>query len=442
MNILSGNNIKLVEIDFFTVIFNLENGKYISVENTLMNNENYISNLLNEASFFELKKEFILQDDNLPVITITINLSAKCNLNCTYCFRDILDVDQSEISFDKCIQFIDLIMNNYPNAKHFHVDLTGDGEPLLRFDLIKKIVEYTESIGTENKTIKVGLCTNGTLLTKEITKFFEEHEIYYGISIDGDKKINDFFRKGYSGKSVYTAIMKNIKNGKSKFRGASITLTNKSTDFVKLFKKISNHFDVMTLKPVREESLERGALDNTNIQNIMSEYTNLYNFIVRETLNFNTWYLVSIIRDEDLLGKFIRRIFLNQSAIVRCGGGINKFTLGKKNNIYICGAAAGIDELNIGNLEDGLNKISMKYLLDIQMKRQRCSECWAQYICGGPCLVHAKNKNNDFSQPDDTICVLNKHLVKLAFLFKETLIKRNRDLFDRIYEICMDNHYR
>ncbi|MFH2117243.1 MAG: radical SAM protein [Bacillota bacterium] len=434
--------IKNVEIEYFTVLFNLNNGKYIAIENNKKDDAGYINKRLDAINFYSPKEEFKLAKENIPVITITLNLSAKCNLKCTYCFRNDNDISQKEISFEDSVKFIDLIMSNYPYSKHFHIDLTGDGEPLLRFDLIKKIIQYTKSISQEGRTIKVGLCTNGTLLSKEITRFFEDNDIYYGISIDGPKKLNDHFRKDYSNRSVYKTIMRNMRNGKSKYRGAAITITNKSSNFVRLFKKLSNHFDVLTLKPIREESIERGALDQSNIIRIMDEYTNLYNFLLVETLKLNTWCIVSIIRDEDLLGKFIRRIILNQTAMVRCGGGINKFTLSKTNDIYICGAATQIQELNIGSLENGLNESQMKQLFNIQMERAKCSNCWAQYICGGPCLVHAKNKYNDFAEPDETICELNKHLIKLAFLFRETLIRKHRNIFNRVYEICMDNHYR
>lgn len=442
MNILNDHNFKIIEIGFFSVIFNLINGKYLAIENIYLDNEKYMKRKFDELNFFEEKKEFILNKDNIPVITITINLSAKCNLNCSYCFRHESDIKRREISYEESVEFIELIIANYPDTKHFHVDLTGDGEPLLRFDLIRKIIEYTNLISNENRIVKVGLCTNGTLLTKEITEYFEDNDIYYGISIDGDKETNDYFRKGYSEKSVYKSIMKNIRYGKNKYRGAAVTITNRSSDFVSLFKKLGSHFDAMTLKPVREKSIEKGAIDKTNIHSIMNEYTNLYNFILKETLKFNTWYLILIIRDEDLLGKFIRRVILNQSAIVRCGGGINKFSINNTNNIFICGAATGIDEFQIGNLDKGLDKIKMQQLLNNQLERKKCSECWAQYVCGGTCMVHSKNIYDDFSEPDDTICILNKHLIKLAFMFREILIRKHINLFYRIYEVCMDSHYK
>jgi uncharacterized protein len=428
---------------FFTVFFNLSNGKYFTLDNIKLDDRNCIIEMQKKTNFFENPIIFKLGSELLPVITLTINLSNKCNLMCSYCFRDFAKNNDNDITYESCIKYIELMLGRYPSSKYFHIDLTGDAEPLLNFDLIKKLVEYTKSHSTHERTLDIGFCTNGTLLTKNITDYLETNNIYYGISIDGDKKLNDYYRKFHNNQSVYDSVMKNIKYGQSKYRGAAVTITNRSKNFTSFFKLLNKKFDVITMKPVRQNQVEYGEINNNNnVQNILEEYTKLYNFIMKETLKGNVWYLLAIIQDEDLFGKFIRRVILNQSAIVRCGGGINKFALGKNDEIYICGAAEGIEGLKIGNINQKFDHVRIDKLIDIQMERKKCFNCWAKFICGGPCLVNSVIKFKNYTTADDTICIINKHLIKLAFMFREHLSRKRNNLYHRVFELCMDNHYK
>jgi len=56
------------------------------------------------------------------------------------------------------------------------------GEPLLEWNLIKKIIAYAE---TKPNIKKFGVATNGLLLNKEILEYFIEHNVYPALSIDG-----------------------------------------------------------------------------------------------------------------------------------------------------------------------------------------------------------------------------------------------------------------
>lgn len=45
-----------------------------------------------------------------------------------------------------------------------------------------------------NKPLEMWLCTNGTSFTPEILEFLDKNHINIGISIDGDKNLNDSMR--------------------------------------------------------------------------------------------------------------------------------------------------------------------------------------------------------------------------------------------------------
>lgn len=60
------------------------------------------------------------------------------------------------------------------------------GEPLLNFDLIRKIVEYVEKKNLElKKKCQYNISTNGSLITPEILNFFNQYHFTVELSFDG-----------------------------------------------------------------------------------------------------------------------------------------------------------------------------------------------------------------------------------------------------------------
>lgn len=108
---------------------------------------------------------------------LTVFLSEKCNLNCTYCNQD----KWSKKTIDPAlfIQEYKLRRNQFPND-HIKIDFFG-GEPLMFLDAIKTIIASTENDGN----ISYGMPTNGLLLTDEILDYIVEKKINLSLSFDG-----------------------------------------------------------------------------------------------------------------------------------------------------------------------------------------------------------------------------------------------------------------
>lgn len=94
----------------------------------------------------------------------------RCNLKCSYCF---IKKDNRSIELDIALKAISIFFHkNKDKDAQLYIKFFG-GEPLLRFRLIKKIIEQIKSkeIG---KYIQFGLTTNGTLLNDKIINFFKK----------------------------------------------------------------------------------------------------------------------------------------------------------------------------------------------------------------------------------------------------------------------------
>ena len=104
------------------------------------------------------------------------------------------------------------------------------GEPLLSFELIKKIVDYIESYYSDY-LVHYMITTNGTLITKEIAEFMEENKFDIMISIDGTQEQHDYYRKFLNGYGSYLKVLGGIANFQNpKILNARITITDINSD--------------------------------------------------------------------------------------------------------------------------------------------------------------------------------------------------------------------
>lgn len=116
---------------------------------------------------------------------VVFNITRQCNLDCLHCYLESKNKKYAgELTLEQIKAAIDSLEKiNIP------ILLLSGGEPLAHKDIFE-IINYAKSKG-----IRVGLSTNGTLITKTVAKKLKQVNIdYVGVSIDGAKKLHDKFR--------------------------------------------------------------------------------------------------------------------------------------------------------------------------------------------------------------------------------------------------------
>ena len=105
-----------------------------------------------------------------------IFLTEKCNLHCSYCFYKYKD-NSTTIH----IKDFYAIMNILPMEKDSEFVISG-GEPLLEFNLVKKIIKRVRKCYPLNYIL---LQTNGILLNKDIIQTLRKYNVNIEIGLDG-----------------------------------------------------------------------------------------------------------------------------------------------------------------------------------------------------------------------------------------------------------------
>lgn len=105
--------------------------------------------------------------------TLILAVTLKCNLNCKYCY---VQKKEENMPFSVAKKGIDTFLNHEENK----TIIFFGGEPLLNFNLIREIVEYTK-----NKKINYVLFTNALLLNKKYITYFKKNNFFISFSYDG-----------------------------------------------------------------------------------------------------------------------------------------------------------------------------------------------------------------------------------------------------------------
>ena len=153
------------------------------------------------------------QNRETVVKALCLNIAHDCNLRCKYCFADEGEYHgrRALMSEEVGKAALDFLVKNSGSRRNLEVDFFG-GEPLMNWEVVKKIVEYGRSIEKEaNKNFRFTITTNGTLLTDEILDYVNKEMGNIVLSIDGRKEVNDFMRPRKGGQGCYDDIVPKFK---------------------------------------------------------------------------------------------------------------------------------------------------------------------------------------------------------------------------------------
>ena len=138
--------------------------------------------------------------------------SADCNLRCRYCFYidHLLEhLERPRMSTEVLEQMIHSYMDTDQN-NNYSFGWQGGEPTLMGLDFFKKVVDLQLKYAQPNAVISNGLQTNGTLITDEIAKFFNEFKFLIGVSLDGPADIHDYYRRTVGGTKTHSLVLKGI----------------------------------------------------------------------------------------------------------------------------------------------------------------------------------------------------------------------------------------
>ncbi|HZK87886.1 MAG TPA: thioether cross-link-forming SCIFF peptide maturase [Anaerovoracaceae bacterium] len=354
-------------------------------------------------------------NEDSVVKAMCLHVAHDCNMICTYCFGE-----QGTFAGSKClmslevgIKAIDYLIANSGSRRNLEIDFFG-GEPLMNFEVVKKLVEYgREQEKLFNKNIRFTITTNGLLLDDEKTKYINQTMDNVILSIDGRPEVNDNMRKTVNGSPTYDIITKNYLNFVNKREGLYYvrgTFTRNNLDFAKDIEHLVNlGFSNVSVEPVVTDLKQPYALQESDRDKIFEEYDRLTDLYMEKMSKGEAFDFFHFNVDLEQGPCIVKRLS-------GCGAGTEYLAISPEGDIYPCHQFVGNKDFYIGNLFDSeiTNKQRDKFLNASIYNKEDCRNCWAKFYCSGGCHANAINISGDINKPYKLGCDLEKKRLECA----------------------------
>lgn len=358
---------------------------------------------------------------------ICLHVAHDCNLACKYCFagKGEYDGPKGLMSFETGKRALDFLVEQSGTRHNLEVDFFG-GEPLLNWDVCKKLVEYGRSIEKKyNKNFRFTVTTNGVLLNDEIMDFCNKEMGNVVLSLDGRKETHDRLRITRKNAGSYDMIIDKFKkfaqsrNQKDYYmRG---TYTHFNTDFSKdVIHMADEGFKELSIEPVVCGPSEDYALKDSDLPVLKEQYEILANEMLRRYRKGNGFTFYHYMIDLDAGPCIVKRVS-------GCGVGTEYMAVTPDGELYPCHQFVGDEKFLLGDIWNGVkNKNVLEQFENCNVySHKECKDCFAKLYCSGGCAANAYHSTGSVSGVYEFGCELHRKRIECAVMLKVAEAEEN-----------------
>jgi uncharacterized protein len=344
-------------------------------------------------------------NSNAPELLV-LKMTGSCNFKCSYCYDFNKDKLGTSINFKLSCDTIDFLLSKRNNLSiSFH-----GGEPLLKFDIIKKIVEYV-NYNWSKKKIKFSIQTNGSLINTEIISFLEKNNFTVGISLDGiNKETNSFRDTGnhqYQVVDIFNSLVKKYPQFISDRCGVITVVRRGNIHEIPKFIVWLQDANIKSINFSFLEPVSKGKIwmdEIASVNDVVGLYEKLVEYIASKEIH--SIYVKDIIMYIDNLLAF------NKKRAHYCGA-LSTFLYLDSNNKYgVCDSLYDSLTLKTTTPDEGIIddpvRDSVKNIIK-EFENTFCSNCKFFCFCGGGCIVPALLDGKE-KKPDAVKCEVTKYM--------------------------------
>lgn len=347
----------------------------------------------------------------VPLTTLVVNVTSKCNLACTYCYEygeDRITEASSKPRFmseETARQSVDFMFAESGDQKMVHLTFFG-GETLLNFKVLKSALAYAHERGAElGKKVDASLTTNATLLRPEIIDWLVENDVGVTVSMDGDKEQQDKFRVFKNGMGSYDQVVPNVRELLARQTrrpvGARVTLTKQNLDVLGIYRHLAEElgFWEVGFAPVTTSWQRDYAIEADGFNGMLDQFKLLADEYLRDTLAGKR-HRFSNVRDT------LEEIHKGLSKSHPCGAGMGLMGVATDGEVALCHRFAGSGAHGLGSVTEGVDHARQDaFLADHHIDHKTdCSKCWARPLCAGGCYHEAHTRYGSTQQPNLHYC--------------------------------------
>ena len=322
---------------------------------------------------------------------LCLHIAHSCNLNCSYCFasQGKYHGERALMSFETGKRALDFLVENSGSRRNLEVDFFG-GEPLMNFDVVKRLVEYARSIEKKaNKNFRFTLTTNGMLIDDDVIEFANKEMSNVVLSLDGRKEVHDKFRVDYQGRGSWEQIVPKFQKLVEKRGGKDYymrgTFTHNNPDFLEDIKTMLDlGFSELSMEPVVCASGDPSELTQEDLPIVLKQYEDLATLMIerdKQGKPFTFYHYMIDIKGGPCIYK----------RISGCGSGTEYMAVTPWGDLYPCHQFVGEEKFKLGDIWSGVTnkEIQSEFESCNVYAREDCKDCWAKLYCSGGCSANA-----------------------------------------------------
>lgn len=363
---------------------------------------------------------------------LSLAMTRACDLRCRYCFvHNRPDIQDGNMSVETALKGIKLC-----NPRGTSISFFG-GEPLLRFEAIKAIVEHVRWM-CENPNLH--MTTNGVLLDDAKADFFALHGFNFIVSLDGPPEVHNYNRPLASGEhedsTSYDLTLKGLSVLKRHDLNATVTLRSTFTkDCVRIAERLAHLNDLC----------DQGLAGHVAVEPVSSSEASCIDPAIGGTLGFSgsdalklrrhyeeafEWALQRARSGKEVrwhhVNQFAQRILLRRPGPSECGAGKGYIGIDPEGRIFACHRETG---KAIGHVDTGFDERVRACWLDNRLfVRQNCPDCWCRFICGGGCRADSVVHQGDIRPPYVTGCTIFQIMIAYTIRLLSELTEEQQRL--------------
>jgi uncharacterized protein len=348
---------------------------------------------------------------HIPLQTLVLNVTSKCNLSCGYCYEygedKIVEAKTKPRFMNEATakQSVDFLFTEAGDSPSVNLTFFG-GETLMNFKMLQSALAYARERGVVlGKEVNASLTTNATLLREEIIDWIVANDVGVTVSIDGAREQQDKFRTFSNGMGSYDIMLPNIKSLLARHRrrpvGARVTLTGQNLDVASIYRHLFEEigFWEVGFAPVTTSWQREYAIEDEGFQTLLSGFQALAADFLDAALAGRR-HGFSNVRDT------LEEIHKGMSKAYPCGAGLGLMGVATDGDVALCHRFAGSDEHKLGSVFDGVDRTRQDDFLQRHhiANKTDCSTCWARPLCAGGCYHEAHTRYGSTVEPNLHYC--------------------------------------
>lgn len=360
---------------------------------------------------------------------LTLALTHRCNLACTYCYAG--DKDERRTSPEVIERALNLAFAHPSPAVRV---MPFGGEPLMEPELLEFIAEQTRARSKQHaKPVQLGLTCNGTLLTDERIALLKRCNYSLTVSLDGDRAAHDAGRRFPDGSSSFDRVVAGLERAQA-LLGHVKTVSVVHPGNVD---RLAEGFGFLSVKGVRQLSfnLDYDAdWSATDLDRFEAALDRLVDAAISRYRSGEDFSL------QPLHGKIVSRLKGGLCASDRCAFGCGELAVAPSGKLYPCDRLIGADgpdqaNVRIGDVFTGIDTDRVAALRQAKDAPQAdCAECAILDRCMWWCGCVNRARTGQVGQVDDMLCRTEQAKVQAADRLASTLFaERDPTFIGRYY---------